>query len=284
MVPMRAMRLACAWLLVATLGAAAEAGSPVVLVTGATGRTGSLLYRLLKDRKVNVRGLVRNATKAREVLGCQKCDAAEGIFVGDLLQEETLLPAMEGATALAVVTSAVPVCSGPGFDPSQCKYPTGAKPVDVDFHGGKAQIEAFAKHGKPGPVVLCSSMGTTNPDSFLEKLGDGHIGFFKLNEEAFLMSSGLPFTIVKPCGLSNDPAGQKELVVGHDDELHLEPPMIARSDVARVMAEALLKPQLAAGLRFDLCSRVGTATTDVDQVFKAARYPWQRAPEVQLAV
>lgn len=27
------------------------------------------------------------------------------------------------------------------------------------------------------------AIGTTEPDGFLEKLGNGHIGFFKLNEE-----------------------------------------------------------------------------------------------------
>merc|ERR1712032_1464665 len=107
------------------------------------------------------------------------------------------------------------------------------------------------------------SMGTTNPDSFLEKMGNGHIGFFKLNEEAFLMNSGLPFAIVKPCGLTNGPAAQNELIVGHDDKIKVTPPTVSRSDVARVMAEALLNPEEA-------------ATTDVSTVLKAAKYPWQQ--------
>jgi uncharacterized protein YbjT (DUF2867 family) len=243
-----------------------------VLVTGATGRTGVLLYQQLKAQGVPVRGLVRNVTKAREVLGCKKCDASEGIYVGDVTRSETLKEAMAGTRALAVVTSAMPVCAD---GPSSCSYPSGAYPVDVDFHGGKAQIEAFAAAtGGRGLVVLCSSMGTTNPDSFLEKLGNGHIGFFKLNEEAFLMNSGLPFTIVKPCGLTDGKPNERELVVGHDDELDLKPPLVPRADVARVMAEALVKRE--AGLRFDLCSREGTPTTDLQTVFDAARYPWQR--------
>jgi len=257
---------------------AVVAGNPTVLVTGATGRTGQLVYKLLKEKGVPVRGLVRNATKARELLKCDKCDQSEGIFIGDVTQKENLAAAMDGATALAVATSAAPQCKD-FKDPSTCSYPKGDYPVDVDFHGGKAQIEAFAKaaKGSPGPVVLCSSMGTTEPDGFLEKLANGHIGFYKLNEESFLMSSGLPFTIVKPCGLTDDPAGQRELLVGHDDEMHETPPTIPRADVARVMVQALLQPEEASGLRFDLCSRSGTPTEDVAAVLRAARYPWQSA-------
>merc|ERR1712232_667713 len=96
------------------------------------------------------------------------------------------------------------------------------------------------------------------------------------NAEADLMSSGLPFTIVKPCGLTDDAGGKRELVVGHDDEMHEKPPLIPRADVARVMVEALLKPQEASGLRFDLCSKVGTPTSDINRIFKEARYPWEQ--------
>jgi nucleoside-diphosphate-sugar epimerase len=262
-------------LAVAGLGLA-TAESPTVLVTGATGRTGALLYSWLKENHVTVRAFVRNATKAREVLGCSKCDESEGIFVGDVTKKETLLPAMQGATALALTTSAVPICKGGQSGPPECSYPKGGYPIDVDFHGGRAQVDAFGEATKgAGRIVMCSSMGTTEPDSFLEKLGNGHIGFFKLNAEAFIMDSGMPFTIVKPCGLTNDPASKRELLVGHDDGLKVDPPLVPRADVARVMGEALVHPEEAAGLRFDLCSRPGTPSVDLGPVFSAARYSWQ---------
>jgi|EP00927_Polykrikos_kofoidii_P029081 nucleoside-diphosphate-sugar epimerase len=253
--------------------AVAAAGSPVVLVTGATGRTGSLVYTLLKKRGVTVRALVRSQDKARKYLNCTKCDPSEGIFVGDVTEERSLDDAMRGTTALVIGASAVAHCGQDG-----CAYPKGGYPIDVDFNGGKAQIEAFAKHGagSKGNVVLCSSMGTTVPDSFLDKFGHGQILFYKLNEEAFLMSSGIPFTIVKPCGLVNDAPSEKELVVGHDDDMHLNPATVTRGDVARVMVEAVLKPDEASGLRFDLCSKSGTPTADVGKVFEAARFPWQQ--------
>merc|ERR1719201_3260319 len=120
-------------LAVAGLGLA-TAESPTVLVTGATGRTGALLYSWLKENHVPVRAFVRNATKARAVLGCSKCDETEGIFVGDVTKKETLLPAMRGATALAIATSAMPICKGGQKGPPECTYPAGAYPNDVDFH------------------------------------------------------------------------------------------------------------------------------------------------------
>lgn len=266
------------------IAVASALGSPTghtVVVTGATGQTGMLVYDLLKQSGINVRAFVRNATKARDLLKCTKCDESEGIFEGDVTNKDSMTAVMKGATALAIATSAMPHCKD-FHDPKTCSYPKGAYPVDIDFHGGKAQIEAFAegKAGTGGPVVLCSAMGTTEPTGFLETLGNGHIGFFKLNEESFLMSSGLPFTIVKPCGLTDGAGGNRELLSGHDDEMKVTPPIIPRADVARVMVAAILHPETATGLRFDLCSREGTPTTDLGKFFDAARYPWQHAADL----
>ncbi len=45
------------------------------------------------------------------------------------------------------------------------------------------------------------------------------------------MSYGLPYTIVKPCGLLDTPAGNATLTVRHDDEAKPNPPAISRGDV-----------------------------------------------------
>merc|ERR1719282_890853 len=78
------LRLLVALSAIATVTSQAPAAAVEVLVTGATGGTGAALYLQLKARGVGVRAFVRNATKAREVLGCERCDASEGIFVGDI--------------------------------------------------------------------------------------------------------------------------------------------------------------------------------------------------------
>ena len=73
-------------LLLALATAHAITQPPDVLVTGATGRLGSLLYAQAKaDTRIgSVRAFVTNVTHARDTLGCQKCDPSEGIYVGDV--------------------------------------------------------------------------------------------------------------------------------------------------------------------------------------------------------
>merc|ERR1712107_767550 len=111
------------------------------------------------------------------------------------------------------------------------------------------------------------------------KIDHGYVSFYHLQAEVQVMSSGIPFTIPKACGLGDGEGGKKALIVGHDDAtfsliLNHE---IKRDDVARVMVEAIRNPVLSAGLRFDLCSKaLGKATTDIaNDVLKAAKLPWQ---------
>lgn len=264
--------------LVGALGQVAALDGPVV-ITGATGRTGALTYLLLKSRGVDVRGYVRNATKAKELLGCNKCDESEGIFVGDTTEPESLKAPMQGAGSLIIATSAWPVC----HPFPNCSYPKGDEPINVDWIGAKSQLAAFATatHGE-GMVVLISTMGTTTPDDKgPDSLGD--ISFYKLNFEAELMASGLPYTIVKPCGLSEEPPLLKTLLVGHDDELTPKPPVMGRADVARVCAAAVQMPDAAAGLRFDICAQAGPPTPEADlrQLLESARPPWKRSGAVR---
>ena len=96
--------------------------------------------------------------------------------------------------------------------------------------------------------------------------------FWKLNAEAFLGSSGIPSTIVKPCGLeATYGRGGKELLVGHDDNLPRDGP-ISREDTAAVMLEAVASR--ASGLRFDLCVGNGAPTTNLPKLLDDARYKW----------
>jgi len=255
-------------------------------VTGATGQTGTATYKALKQTgEFDVRAFVRNSTKAKADLGCNKCDESEGIFVGDLSDPPSVTKAMQGVEKLVITTAAVAKCTGkipiPPF--GSCHYPNGGAPIDIDWKGTKVQVQALASNGvniSLKHVAYVSAGMTETPNSFFDKIGNGHISFYKLNAESFIMSSGLPFTILKPCGLGTGEPGKNKLVVGHDGEgfnlviTHT----IQRSDVARVLVESLRNPAKAAGLRFDLCSQAwGAATTDiVKDVFKPAMYPWDK--------
>ena len=97
-------------LLLALATAQAITQPPDVLVTGATGRLGSLLYAQAKaDTRIgNVRAFVMNVTRARAALGCQKCDPSEGIYVGDVRNPLALNAAANGVDALLVPGGCAP--------------------------------------------------------------------------------------------------------------------------------------------------------------------------------
>merc|ERR1712013_16121 len=145
----------------------------------------------------------------------------------------------------------------------------------IEWIGVKNQILQLLSTGVEGKrVMMISSMSTTNV------MKDDHILFYKLNAEAFLASSGVAFAIIKPCGLAEDPAGQRELMVGHDDT---EPwfsegfYMVPREDVAAVAVEALESPP-ADNLRFDLCAKLPGSgpPASAQKLLEQSMYPWQR--------
>ena len=256
-----------------------------VLVVGATGRTGSAVYLLLKQSGIRVHALVRNVTKARSVLGCNRCDAQEGVFIADVTKSQTLTRELFDDTGTVIIATGPDVQCNPY--PQNCTCPKGACPVDVDWHGGKNVITKFAQtsaaHGL-GRVLMISSDCTTypgcsDPSPGPDPLKDPLNGHFKLDCEAFLMSSGLPFTIVKPCGLTDDPPAQAALETFHDDEKTSGHGTIARADIARLLLAAILHESESAGLRFDFCSTTGPPTPDsgLVDVLRSARYPWERS-------
>lgn len=271
------------------LFAVATVQARVVVVTGATGRSGVQVFQALKalsSRGIEVRALVRNATKAKSLLGCTACDESEGIFLGDATKGATMSRVMSGADALVITTASESDCK---FGFLDCKYQDGEAPKDISFDSVKTQVSAFAESAGPEVtqrhVVLMSTMDTTKPDNFLDRLGNGHVTFYSLNGEAFLMSSGLPFTIVKACGLNDGEGGKHKLITGHDDEgfnMALNH-AITRADVARVMVAAVAAPEKSAGLRFDLCSTMfGQPQSDAAAILEDAMYPWDpRKPSSQ---
>ena len=70
-----------------------------VLVTGATGNTGSGLVPALRNAGVEVRAFVRDAAKAQPLK-----DMGAEIVVGDLDQPETIAPAIEGIDKIYLLT------------------------------------------------------------------------------------------------------------------------------------------------------------------------------------
>ncbi|KAL2509433.1 Uncharacterized protein Fot_33080 [Forsythia ovata] len=89
----------------------AESNKSTVLVTGAGGRTGQIVYKKLKERsdQYTARGLVRTQESKEKIGG------ADDVWIGDIRDEESIVPAIQGIDALIILTSAVPKMK-PGFD------------------------------------------------------------------------------------------------------------------------------------------------------------------------
>lgn len=73
--------------------------------------------------------------------------------------------------------------------------------LQVDWLGQKAGIDA-AKAAGVKQVILISSMGGTDPNHELNKLGNGNILQWKRKAEQYLVASGMSYTIIHPGGES----------------------------------------------------------------------------------
>ena len=242
-----------------------------VLVTGATGQTGSIVYNKLKQKNFKVRGFARSPEKVRELLG-----STQGFYFGDIKERASLEPALEGCQALVILTSASPKMVAPpkpGERP-QFEYAADGMPEQVDYQGQKNQIDAAIASGV-SHIVLVGSMGGTKENHPLNQMGNGKILIWKRKAEEYLVNSGVDYTIIRAGGLLNEPGGVRKLVVGDNDELRDNPPdgisTSIPTDVAETVVRALQEPS-ALNKAFDLISypeadSQGSVTSDYAALF-----------------
>ncbi|GER54375.1 ATP-dependent zinc metalloprotease FtsH [Striga asiatica] len=94
--------------------AMSDLSKSTVLVTGAGGRTGQIVYKKLKERsdQYTARGFVRTQ-ESKEKIGGE-----DDVYIGDIRNSDTLVSPIQGIDALVILTSAVPKMK-PGFDPTK---------------------------------------------------------------------------------------------------------------------------------------------------------------------
>lgn len=191
----------------------------LVLVAGATGRTGERVVKQLLAKHYRVRALVRNAAKAKAELP----DGVETV-VADVRDPATLRPAMVGVTYVISAIGAGGMKPVPG---------NGAQEVD---NLGNANLAAAAKAVRVAQFVLISSMSTSDaanyPMAFMRP-----ILVAKLQGENAVRASGVPYTIVKPGGLLDDAGGKNAVTFEPGDAPGMG--RITRNDLATVCVEAL---------------------------------------------
>jgi uncharacterized protein YbjT (DUF2867 family) len=190
---------------------------PLVLVVGGSGRTGQRVIQALRRHGFPVRALVREASK-------HNLAAAEGVevMVGDVTDEADVRRALAGVT---YVVSAL-----------GSKGAADAAHIELIEFTTIAELAQLAKEMGVQHFVLCSSMGVEIPD-MIPPLAE--ILRQKRRGELALERSGVPFTIVRPGGLTDQPGGGGVAIARTLPGFG----MIARDDVAEVMVQALLQPE-----------------------------------------
>ncbi|MDR9403650.1 MAG: SDR family oxidoreductase [Halothece sp. Uz-M2-17] len=238
-----------------------------VLVTGATGRTGSIvLKKLRQNTEFHPFGFARSETKIKEIFG-----SSEGFHLGDIRDKNSLQPAIQDCHVLIIITSATPQMKQPPQEGERPEfiYPEEATPEIIDYQGQVNQID-LAQQAGVEHIILMGSMGGTNENHPLNKLGNGNILIWKRKAEQYLIDSGIDYTIIRAGGLLNESGGKRKLLVGkHDTLLNRESPTIPREDVAELIVQALVIPE-ARNKAFDVVSEAASpaaVTTDFAALF-----------------
>ncbi len=242
-----------------------------ILVAGATGGVGKRVVFHLLANNYRVRALVRDANKAKALLG----DAVE-LFEGDITLPETLNSQLMAGVSAVICCIGVRVQPVEGDTPNREKYYQGIKfylpevvdsPEMVEYQGVKnlsaiakkylrprenLSIESIQADGSlPLPQwIMVSSAGVTRPGRpgiNLEeqppavRLNDqlGGILTWKLRGEEVVRECGLPYTIIRPCALTEKP-GDKLLVFDQGDTMTGQ---VSRERIAELCVQLLTLPQ-----------------------------------------
>jgi nucleoside-diphosphate-sugar epimerase len=187
-----------------------------VLIAGGHGQIALELTALLSERGDEVHSLIRNPDHEADVL---ERGAAQAVLC-DLETDdvERVADAVEGMDAVVFAAGA-----GPG---------SGSERKETMDYGGAVKLMQAARDRGVRRYVMVSSMGAD-----AEREGDDTFDVYqraKGRADEELSRSGLAFTIVRPGGLTDDPATGKVFLSESGER-----GTIPRADVASVLAAAL---------------------------------------------
>jgi uncharacterized protein YbjT (DUF2867 family) len=246
-----------------------------VLILGSGGKSGLMTLKKMAalPDSFEVIGAARTESSATKV---QQETKAKTI-VCDVTKPDSAARAMESVDVLVILSSATPKPNYCKLVGELCKklccqevklgrafgYQPGGYPKEVDWEGGRTAIDAAVKSGVKH-VIYVGSMGGTKPSHFLNTMGGGDILLWKRKAELYLIKSGLPYTIIHPGGLLPHfsgkpvPGGHRELLVGVNDVMMENPResrCVPREDLAEVVVQCALHPEVCQNAVFDLTSK-----------------------------
>ena len=223
-----------------------------ILVTGGTGRTGQHIVRKLLDQGFEVRILTRIPDRANKYLGDNVT-----LFVGDVRDRATL---EEPITGVQGIIAAHTYASTFGS----------ASPKRIDYEG-TANLVELALQNSLRHFVYISTIYVTRPWHYLNTIG--RILTWKRRAEKFLQSGKLPYTIVRPGWLTDDPGGRLAIKMEQGGRGSGQ---VSREDVAEVCVQALLQHS-AQGKTFELFNTEGHPPTDWNTLFDEVAKDMQNA-------
>lgn len=212
------------WVLVLSILAlqrVAAEETELVLVAGASGRTGSQIMERLQAKGYAVRPLTSNRERAMQRHG----DAWRWLEV-DVRNAEQVATAMHGVSFVICAIGA-----------SQREGPNG--PEFVDFGGVRNLTDAASAEGVR-QFVLISSAAAGPHRQRSRMLEIGNIRYWKTLGENHLKSSGVAYTIIGPGGLIDEPSSGEGLrVLSRQD---YPGGSIRIGDIAMLAVNALANP------------------------------------------
>jgi len=216
-----------------------------ILVIGGTGRTGRHVVGKLLERGHAARVLTRDLRRAEGRFG-----AEVEVFEGDVTRAESVEAALRGADGAVVIVESSTSEDAPN-GPERAHY------------GGTRNViaAASADPSNPAPhVVLVTQIYVTRPEAYPEAR---NITQWRARAEEALRGSGLPYTIVRPSWLTNDPGGREAVRLEQGDA---GDGRIAREDVAEVCVQSLLNEE-ARGKTFEVYNEPGSPPEDWGALF-----------------
>ena len=222
----------------------------IVLVVGATGRSGpAMLAALKQEGYTHIRALVRDVESAKGKLG----DDIE-LVQADVRDPASLDRAMVGVSHIVSALG-----SNTFNDPTN-------SPEFVDYEGVRNLAQSAKKAGVQ-QFVQVSSLGISRAKEHpLNRFG--RVMEWKAKGEEALRASGVPYTLVRAGGLQDTAGGEAGIQALQGDKLVTG--QITRADVAAVCVKALADPA-SRGKTFEIVQGDKGAKVDWASFFAGLR-------------
>jgi len=211
------------------LSARAQDGAmakPNVLLAGATGNNGSVILKALQalpGEPYYVKAMTRDSAAAVSKFG-----SIANFYDADVLKPDTVKKVMENVSYVIDAKAATGVLGD-------------NRPEAVDLEGTKNMVAAAKAAGVKRYVIITSSV-SGQKDHFLNKIGRNVLIYKGLAEEE-LYKSGIPYVVVGPTAMNDDPPGKEIKLIPRSQ--YVAGMKITRADTAAVCIEAMTNPAAA---------------------------------------